>query len=95
MELINNIPMVEKSKFKDLFEDAQSAEVEMGGHLTELRFSARRVCPICNRTHVRWNGRRKNGSQKFVCMDCARTSPSGRTPYSTALGKAWRYGWYT
>ena len=45
----------------------------MEGYLTDQRFADGRVCPICGGTHVRRNGRRKNGSQQFRCMDCGKS----------------------
>lgn len=45
----------------------------MEEYLTEQRFSGGRVCPICGRTHVQRNGKRKNGAQKFICKDCGKT----------------------
>ena len=70
MELINSLPVAERAKLHGLFKDARHASLEMEEYLTEQRFSDGRVCPICGGTHVRRNGRRKNGSQKFVCMAC-------------------------
>jgi transposase-like protein len=40
---------------------------------SEKRFADGRVCPICGGVHVQRNGRRANGSQKFVCKDCGKT----------------------
>ena len=31
------------------------------------------MCPICGGTHVQRNGKRKNGSQKYICRDCGKT----------------------
>lgn len=70
MELINSLPIAEKAKLHSLFKDMRPSTLDMEEYLTEQRFSGGRVCPICGGTHVRRNGRRKNGSQKFVCMDC-------------------------
>ena len=42
--------------------------------LMERCFADGRVCPICGGTHVQRNGRRANGSQKFVCTDYRKTS---------------------
>ena len=73
MELINGLPVVERAKLHSLFKDVRSATLGMEEYLTEQRFSDGRVCPICGGTHVRRSGRRKNGSQKFVCMDCKKS----------------------
>lgn len=73
MELINSLPLVERAKLHGLFKDVHPTTLEMEEYLSEQRFADGRVCPICGGTHVRRNGRRKNGSQKFVCMDCKKS----------------------
>lgn len=41
--------------------------------VTEERFSAGIVCPYCGERHISRNGHRKDGTQRYVCMDCGRT----------------------
>lgn len=42
-------------------------------YVAELRFSDGRVCPVCGCTHVVRNGKRKDGTQKYRCMDCGKS----------------------
>ena len=37
------------------------------------RFSAGIVCPYCGKRHISRNGHRKDGAQRYICMDCGRT----------------------
>lgn len=39
----------------------------------ELRFSDGLVCPVCGCTHVVRNGKRKDGTQKYRCMECGKS----------------------
>ena len=73
MALIHSLPMAERVMLQGLFRETSAASTEMESYLTEQRFSCGRVCPICGGTHVQRNGRRKNGSQKFVCKDCGKS----------------------
>lgn len=73
MAMVNQLPIMERIRFQKLFKDAPIKAMEIEEYLTEQRFSSGRVCPICGGTHVRRNGKRKNGSQKFICVDCKKT----------------------
>ena len=73
MAMVSQLPIVERVRFHKLFKDSSQNGIDMEEHLTERRFSSGRVCPICGGTHVQRNGRRKNGSQKFICKDCGKT----------------------
>lgn len=73
MALVSQLPIVERVRFQKMFKDSPQKERDMEEYLTEQRFSSGRVCPICGGTHVQRNGRRKNGSQKFICKDCGKT----------------------
>ena len=35
--------------------------------VTKKRFANGRVCPVCGATHVVCNGKRKDGTQKYIC----------------------------
>ena len=73
MAMVSQLPIVERVRFHKLFKDSPQKGIEIEEYLTEQRFSSGRVCPICGGTHVQRNGRRKNGSQKFICKDCGKT----------------------
>jgi hypothetical protein len=63
MELVSQLPIVERGRFQKMFKESQQKEMKIEEYLTEQLFSSERVCPICGGTHVQRNGRRKNGSQ--------------------------------
>lgn len=73
MAMVSQLPIVERVRFHKLFKDGPQNGVEIDEYLTEQRFSSGRVCPICGGTHVQRNGRRRNGTQKFICKDCGKT----------------------
>ncbi len=41
--------------------------------VTKERFATGRVCPVCGATHVVRNGKRKDGTQKYICKDCGKS----------------------
>ncbi len=73
MALVNQLPIVERVRFKELFKEAPEGPKEIEEYLEEQRFSGGRVCPICGGMHVQRNGKRANGSQKYICKDCGKT----------------------
>ena len=73
MVMVSQLPIVERIRFHKLFKDSPQNGVEIDEYLTELRFSPGRARPICGGTHVQRNGRRRNGTQKFICKDCGKT----------------------
>lgn len=46
--------------------------VSLSSLIEKERFNAGRVCPVCGSVHVRRNGKRADGVQKYRCMDCNR-----------------------
>ena len=40
---------------------------------SENRFTDGVVCPYCSKKHVRLNGHRKDGAQKYVCAECGKS----------------------
>ena len=73
MELFRQLPEGERAELLKMLGEAQDGNEDLETMLTEKRFSGGRVCPICGGVHVQRNGRRANGSQKFVCKDCGKT----------------------
>ena len=51
--------------------------------VSENRFTDGVVCPYCGKKHVRRNGHRKDGAQKYVCSECGK-SFTARTNTITA-----------
>lgn len=41
--------------------------------VTKERFANGRICPVCGATHVVRNGKRKDGTQKYICKDCGKS----------------------
>ena len=73
MELIEKLPAAERAKIEKLLKTTGNSPMDLEKHLTEQRFSGGRVCPICGGVHVQRNGKRSNGSQKYICKDCGKT----------------------
>ena len=73
MALVEQLPIVERVRFQKLFKDAPEKVMGIEEYLEEQRFAGGRVCPICGGTHVQRNGRRPNGSQKYMCKDCGKS----------------------
>ena len=73
MELFRQLPEGERAELLKMLEEAQGGNEDLETMLMEKRFADGRVCPICGGVHVQRNGRRANGSQKFVCTDCGKT----------------------
>ena len=73
MAMIEGLPVVERVKLHKLFTATPKSANNLEEYLTDKRFSDGRVCPICGSTHVHRNGRRANGSQKFMCCDCGKS----------------------
>ena len=46
---------------------------DLQGFLMETRFADSRVCIYCESSHIVKNGRRSDGTQRFLCRDCGRT----------------------
>ena len=50
-----------------------SVSVSMETFVKEERFSQGLVCPLCGCVHIVRNGRRKDGTQRYICRDCGRS----------------------
>ena len=73
MELVKQLPIGERMRLQSMLKEPVGKTQGFEEYLTEQRFSGGRVCPVCGGTHVQRNGRRKNGTQKFICRDCGKT----------------------
>ena len=68
------LPADERKVLKSaLLNTSFSGSSDMNDFLTKERFANGRVCPICGSTHVVRNGRRANGTQRFICRDCKKS----------------------
>lgn len=49
------------------------AGVNLHTYVETQRFKNGRVCPHCGSVHVVRNGKRKDGTQRFLCRDCKKS----------------------
>ena len=70
---VRMMPVQERARLKDILYSDNENRSELKERLTGQRFAAGRVCPHCGGHHVRKNGHRKDGTQKYVCVDCAKS----------------------
>ena len=66
-----------------LFGQASLPAASLTSFVSEGRFTDGVVCPHCGKKHVRRNGHRKDGAQKYVCAECGK-SFTARTNTITA-----------
>lgn len=78
MELVNRLPIIERVRLHGMLKDPVDEGEGFEKYLMEQRFSGGRVCPICGGKNVQRNGRRKNGTQKYICRDCWKTFSIGK-----------------
>ena len=77
-ETIENLTAEEKKALNILMGNESDDDTSIDTLLKSLRFSENRVCPFCGGTHVVKNGKRKDGTQKYICKEC------GRNPLATS-----------
>lgn len=71
IKMIMRLPSDEQKMLKSaILNSTFSGSSDMNDFLTKERFANGRVCPICGSTHVVRNGRRADGTQKYICRDC-------------------------
>ena len=56
-----------------LFGQASLPAASLTSFVSEGRFTDGVVCPHCGKKHVRRNGHRKDGAQKYVCAECGKS----------------------
>ena len=71
-ETIENLTDEEKKVLNILMGNKSNDDSSIDTLLSSMRFSEKRVCPFCDGTHVVKNGKRKDGTQKYICRDCGR-----------------------
>ena len=77
-EMIENLTDEERKALNILMGNKSDDDSSIDTLLSDLRFSEKRVCPFCGGTHVVKNGKRKDGTQKYICREC------GRNPLATS-----------
>ena len=71
-EAYENLSSEEKKVLDILIGNGTDEESSVSTLLMGMRFSDKRVCPFCGGTHVVKNGKRKDGTQKYICRECGR-----------------------
>ena len=77
-ETIEKLTEEERAVLNILIGNKNKSESSVETLLSGLRFSEKRVCPFCGGTHVVKNGKRADGTQKYICREC------GRNPLATS-----------
>ena len=77
-ETIKKLTEEERAVLNILIGNKNKSESSVETLLSGLRFSEKRVCPFCGGTHVVKNGKRADGTQKYICREC------GRNPLATS-----------
>ena len=70
---VRMMPVQERARLKDILYSDNEDRSSLKERLTEQRFAEGRVCPNCGGHHVRKNGHREDGTQKYVCVDCGKS----------------------
>ena len=56
-----------------LFEQSPVLSPSLNSFVGENKFIDGVVCPYCGKKHVRRNGHRKDGAQKYMCAECGKS----------------------
>ena len=56
-----------------LFEQSPMLSPSLDSFVGENKFTDGVVCPYCGKKHVRRNGHRKDGAQKYMCAECGKS----------------------
>ncbi len=70
---VRMMPVQERARLKDILYSDNEDRSSLKERLTEQRFAEGRVCPHCGGHHVRKNGHREDGTQKYVCVGCGKS----------------------
>ena len=77
-ETIEKLTEEERAVLNIIIGNKNKSESSVETLLSGLRFSEKRLCPFCGGTHVVKNGKRADGTQKYICREC------GRNPLATS-----------
>ena len=73
LEIVCRLSMKDRRRlFYDVMNENISSE-NIESYLTSKRFAGGRSCPYCGKEHVRRNGHRHDGTQRYLCLDCKKT----------------------
>lgn len=74
LNLINNLSAADKTALRiALSKTAHHNPRQLEEFVTSERFSKGRACPHCGCLHVVRNGKRADGTQKYLCRDCGKS----------------------
>lgn len=73
LDKIDKLSPADQERLKTiLFSKTFTKSISIEEFVTKERFANGRVCPVCGATHVVRNGKRKDGTQKYICKDCGK-----------------------
>ena len=70
---VRKMSVQERARLKDILYSDNESKSGLKERLTEERFAKGRVCPHCGGHHVRKNGHREDGTQKYICAGCGKS----------------------
>ena len=74
LDKIDKLSPAEQERLKTiLLSKTFTKSISIEDFVTKERFANGRVCPVCGATHVVRNGKRKDGTQKYICKDCGKS----------------------
>ena len=68
-EKIEKLTEEERAALNILIGNKNESKSSVDTLLAGLRFTKKRVCPFCGGTHVVKNGKRADGTQKYICRE--------------------------
>ena len=74
LDKIDKLSPTDQERLKTiLLSKTFTTSMEIKNFVTKERFANGRVCPVCGAIHVVRNGRRADGTQKYICKDCGKS----------------------
>jgi transposase-like protein len=71
--VISKLTVSEQESLKLMLSSGKVKALGLEGFITDERFANGRVCPICGCIHIVRNGKRKDGTQRYICKDCGKS----------------------
>jgi transposase-like protein len=69
----NKLTKPEQEAFTRMLANRGTKAANIKDLVTKERFANGYVCPLCGSIHVVRNGKRKDGTQRYLCRDCKRS----------------------